>query len=106
MAATGPICIMTPDGLRCLSSPLKQHVPGRRPCEEIEIDKELRDDLSEEAVERWVASLPRMPSLTDDGRRVLSNCVKLLLLKSVNLEGPLTLVKMSGCEDVDRVEQR
>ena len=30
--ADKPICIITPEGMKCLSSPLKKHFPGKRDC--------------------------------------------------------------------------
>ena len=31
-AVDSPICIITPSGMKCLSSPLKNHFPGRKRC--------------------------------------------------------------------------
>jgi hypothetical protein len=86
--ATGSICIVTPDGIKCMSSPLKAH-HHERGCDEVPTAKKLKPGLSEGEVKDFSKKLKN--SVHQD---VVEKSLLLLLQDDVEFTGALTLVKM------------
>jgi hypothetical protein len=96
--ASKPICIITPEGMKCLSSPIAQHFPGDEPCVLLELQPEIQD--AADGVCGAVSDAIKAKK-TKDGKRVLSEgkeaeiarIVRLLIESEFDLTKPFTIVK-------------
>ncbi len=96
--AEKPICIITAEGMKCISSPLAQHYPGERACELVEPPVRFRDAAEGAATavkEKIAEAVTRSgnPVIDDDNAKVIARVVKLLIECQFDLTGPFTIVK-------------
>jgi len=84
-----PICIITPEGLKCLASPIKTHHPGRAECTVAEVSDARKKKV------RLIATL------LQDGRldlspaklEVIAKVAALILDVRLNEDTPFTIVR-------------
>ena len=86
--ARPPICIMTPGGMKCLSSPIKQHFPGRKQCR-IAPSISAAKTAALRAVKRDLAAA----RLEDGAVSVIARVVELMMAYGVTGRTPFTIVK-------------
>ena len=86
-----PICIITPTGMVCASSPLKEHQPSGHECREVQLSggkakmfKQIRKYLE---AHHGIAD--------DKQRHVIETVVRLMLVKDVGESGAFTIVRAS-----------
>jgi hypothetical protein len=87
--AQKPICIITPTGMKCISSPIKDHHPGDEPC------RPARPNADRDAK---VAELRRFLKLKrldlPRGRQdVIAKVAELLLAANVGGETPFAIIR-------------
>jgi hypothetical protein len=93
-----PICIITPEGMKCLSSPLARHFPGRKACEVLHLPVSL-DGAAKAAVKAVRDSIKAQR--TSSGKRLLrpqeeteiARVVQLLIEADFDLTKSFTIVK-------------
>lgn len=88
-----PICIITPTGLRCMSSPIKLHRPSGKECTDLP-DSGASAKRKERIQEVSRALSNRMrPTLSKQKREVILTVVELMLAANVGGSTPFTIVK-------------
>lgn len=88
-----PICIITPTGLRCMSSPIKQHRPSGKECTDLP-DSKASAKREERVKEVRKALSKRMaPTISKQKREVILMVVELMLAANVGGNTPFTIVK-------------
>lgn len=88
--AAQPICIITPTGLKCLSSPIKQHLPTGGEC------TDMRADPNREGLVKAIGvalSKSKTPTISSPKREVILRVVELMLAANVCGDTPFTIVK-------------
>ena len=88
--ARQPICIWTSSGWKCVSSPLKVHYPGKRPCRVLPPERGLPT-----AVTRPVEKLLREADLPGVDPEVVAKVVGLMIVAKVGKKTPFTIIKAS-----------
>ncbi len=83
------ICIITSAGMKCISSPLKEHHPGDRECHEAPANA-ARDGQLKEI--RALLRLKRL-GLSKGKQEVVAQVVELLLAAHVGADTPFTIVR-------------
>jgi hypothetical protein len=86
--ASQPICIWTPSGWKCVSSPMKVHYPGKRACRVLPPDQELA-----ETVTKPVTDLLRRIGPKGVDPVVLGKVVGLMVAARVGRNTPFTIIK-------------
>lgn len=96
--AEKPICIITPEGMKCLSSPLAEHYPGDKPC----VLRVPLPDVGDAADAACIAVRDAVKAKkTETGGRVVSagkeeeivRVVRLLIESEFDLTKHFTIVK-------------
>ena len=83
-----PICIITPGGMKCLSSPIKQHFPGARACKLLEPISAV-EGAALKAIRRNLAQVGVKPG----AQKVIARVVELMVSAGVDGRTPFTVVK-------------
>ncbi len=84
------ICIITSSGMKCISSPLKEHHPGDRECHEAPANA-ARDAQLKEI--RALLRLKRL-GLSKGKQDLIAKVVTLMLAAHVGEETPFTIVRV------------
>jgi hypothetical protein len=84
-----PICIITPEGLKCLASPIKTHHPGKADCTVAE-----ESDARKKKV-KLIATLlqDRRLDLSPAKLEVIAKVAALILDVRLNEDTPFTIVR-------------
>jgi hypothetical protein len=87
--ARQPICIWTTSGWKCVSSPLKEHYPGRKECKVVPAEQGLPTEVTR-PVEKLLrdADLPRGVDPA-----VIAKVVGLMVVARVGKNTPFTIIK-------------
>jgi hypothetical protein len=88
MAKGQPICIITPSGMKCLSSPIKQHFPGSKRCRIVE-PISAGKSAALEAVKHDLGKAGVKPG----AQEVIARVVELMMAYGVDGRTPFTIVK-------------
>jgi hypothetical protein len=88
MAKAQPICIITPGGMKCLSSPIKRHFPGRQACRIVAPIPAVQS-AALRAVQRNLAHA----RLSAGAQVVIAKVVELMMASGVDGRMPFTIVK-------------
>ena len=83
------ICIITSTGMKCLSSPMKQHRPSGHACED------LPDNRARDAKVRRVKKCLQGKSLdlSEGKQKAIAQVVELMLAANVGADTPFTIVR-------------
>jgi hypothetical protein len=84
-----PICIITPEGLKCLASPIKTHHPGRAECTVAEVSDARKKKV------KLIATLlqDRRLDLSPAKLEVIAKVAALILDVRLNEDTPFTIVR-------------
>jgi hypothetical protein len=84
-----PICIITPEGLKCLASPIKTHHPGRAECTVAEVSDARKKKV------KLIATLLQDPrlDLSPAKLEVIAKVAALILDVRLNEDTPFTIVR-------------
>ncbi len=83
------ICIITSSGMKCISSPIKEHHPGDRPCRLAPASPARDAQLKE--IRRCLK--PKRLGLSRGRQDVIAKVVELLLAANVGERTPFTIVR-------------
>lgn len=94
------ICIITPEGMKCIDSPIARHFPGSKACELLDLPQALQD-ASAEAVKGVRDAIKAQ--VTGSGQRLIrkveedaiARVVQLLIESDFDLTKPFTIVKQA-----------
>jgi hypothetical protein len=88
MARQQPICIWTPSGLKCVSSPMKVHYPGKKACRVLPTDHELHESVTKPVTAMLREILPKGADPV-----VVGKAVGLMVSARVGRNTPFTIIK-------------
>jgi len=84
-----PICIITPEGLKCLASPIKTHHPGRAECTVAEVSDARKKKVKLIATLLQDGRLDLSPAKLE----VIAKVAALILDVRLNEDTPFTIVR-------------
>lgn len=87
--ARQPICIWTTSGWKCVSSPLKEHYPGRKACRVLPPEHGLPTEVTKPVAKLLRAA--HLPKGVDP--EVIANVVGLMVVARVGKNTPFTIIK-------------